>query len=179
MIKCPYCLDADLKEIDLCGQFRLLECVECKKHFKQYASYQTLQKLEDKQITKWFGRLELACKNCLVQKIVVVKYDEDFLNKLDTLREKVMKPFKINSFYRCPKHNHFVGGAHRSMHLQGKAVDLRVGKLTLAMMWAMFEKEGFAGMGAYPDPGNEFVHLDIAMRFSRWTRRNGEYVYMF
>ena len=45
-------------------------------------------------------------------------------NVLDPLREKYGKPIKVNSGYRCPKHNLAVGGAKQSQHMKGEAADI-------------------------------------------------------
>ncbi len=45
-------------------------------------------------------------------------------NVLDPLREKYGKPIKVNSGYRCPKHNLAVGGATQSQHMKGEAADI-------------------------------------------------------
>ena len=45
-------------------------------------------------------------------------------NVLDPLREKYGKPIRVNSGYRCPKHNLAVGGGNRSQHLLGEAADI-------------------------------------------------------
>ena len=43
--------------------------------------------------------------------------DEDFLLKLDELREQVGISLSINSGTRCPEHNKKVGGASKSEHV--------------------------------------------------------------
>ena len=130
-------------------------------------------------VTQYFSRLELACKRCLQQRIVVIRFDPVFVDKINCLRIKTNKPFHFSSFYRCPKHNKAVGGSDTSAHKLGNGGDLRVQGLTLSMMWALFEREGFSGMGSYPDFGDLFIHLDSAPRYSRWTRRKGVYTYLF
>lgn len=45
-------------------------------------------------------------------------------NVLDPLREKYGKPIRVNSGYRCPKHNLAVGGATQSQHKNGEAADI-------------------------------------------------------
>lgn len=50
--------------------------------------------------------------------------DKIFLESLDTLRHNAAIPFNITSSYRSPEYNASVGGAKRSMHLQGRAVDI-------------------------------------------------------
>lgn len=47
-------------------------------------------------------------------------------NVLDPLREKYGKPIMVSSGYRCEKLNKAVGGAAKSQHLTGKAVDICV-----------------------------------------------------
>lgn len=45
-------------------------------------------------------------------------------NVLDPLREKYGKPIKVNSGYRCSKHNLAVGGVTGSQHMKGEAADI-------------------------------------------------------
>lgn len=47
-------------------------------------------------------------------------------NLLQPLRDKLDKPIKILSGYRCPELNKLVGGANNSDHLYGKAADITV-----------------------------------------------------
>jgi|LGVE01.1.fsa_nt_gb uncharacterized protein YcbK (DUF882 family) len=179
MIKCPYCIDAELKRIDYSDEFGLYECPDCDRHIKKYNNYETLKKYEQKQITEYFTMLELCCKHCLQQGILTVVFDINLVRSLTEIRGRLGLPIYFNSFYRCPKHNKQVGGAVNSFHMQGKAADIRIGKLTLAVMWAILEKEKFNGMGSYPDAAEEFIHLDIGERYTRFCRRKGIYYYLF
>lgn len=43
---------------------------------------------------------------------------------LDPAREKLGMPIRMNSGYRCIKHNVEVGGVERSQHLRGEAADI-------------------------------------------------------
>lgn len=45
---------------------------------------------------------------------------------LQPLRERLNKPIKINSGYRCKKLNALVGGVATSQHLKGQAADIVV-----------------------------------------------------
>lgn len=56
-------------------------------------------------------------------------------NVLDPARERYGKPTKVNSGYRCPKHNAEVGGARASQHLRGEAADITCVGLTGREMW--------------------------------------------
>ena len=45
-------------------------------------------------------------------------------NVLDAVRERFGKPIRVNSGYRCPKHNAEVGGVPNSQHMRGEAADI-------------------------------------------------------
>ena len=45
---------------------------------------------------------------------------------IDTLRAAYGRPIRITSGWRCPAHNRAVGGAEKSFHLIGRAVDISV-----------------------------------------------------
>ena len=46
-------------------------------------------------------------------------------NTLNFIREEFGKPIFVNSAYRTPAVNQQVGGAKRSLHMQGRAADIR------------------------------------------------------
>lgn len=52
------------------------------------------------------------------------KMDESFLEKLDLLRELCGFALSINSSYRSQVYNKSIGGADKSKHMEGIAVDL-------------------------------------------------------
>ena len=43
---------------------------------------------------------------------------------LDPVREKLGMPIKVNSGYRCPRHNEEVLGVRNSQHMKGEAADI-------------------------------------------------------
>jgi len=59
------------------------------------------------------------------------KMDAMFLPLLDELRQRVGEPLVITSSYRSKEYNKFIGGAKKSQHLYGKAVDLACNNGTL------------------------------------------------
>jgi uncharacterized protein YcbK (DUF882 family) len=90
-----------------------------------------------------------------------------FVHRLDALREQLKRPFVINSGYRSPEHNKKIGGAPRSAHVEGLAVDISVRR------WSREEKRdlvlyarqlGFNGVGISPT----FIHLDMKPRLASW-----------
>jgi uncharacterized protein YcbK (DUF882 family) len=64
------------------------------------------------------------------------------------------RPLRILSAYRDPKHNADVGGAVRSMHVQGAAADIPRGYATTAAAAAA----GFTGIGSRDGWA---VHVDV------------------
>jgi len=69
---------------------------------------------------------------------------------------------KINSAYRSPGKNASVGGASRSKHMTGDAIDVRVtgDYNTRAQFVVAASRAGFTGIGVY----SSFIHLDIGGR---------------
>jgi uncharacterized protein YcbK (DUF882 family) len=93
----------------------------------------------------------------------------DVLNRLHAKMES-SKPFEIISGYRSPRtnamlHAHSHGVAEKSLHMQGKAIDIRLGDRPLHALrnvaWSMQE----GGVGYYPS--SDFVHVDTG-RIRHW-----------
>lgn len=68
-------------------------------------------------------------------------------------------PLLVVSGYRTPEHNRDVGGATRSQHVQGRAIDLRVGYITAA---AAIGLGVWSGVGRKRWNGQVWAtHLDV------------------
>jgi zinc D-Ala-D-Ala carboxypeptidase len=100
-----------------------------------------------------FSPRELACKG--TGKLLV---NEDALDKLQALRDRLRKPLILTSAYRSPEHNRRVGGAKASKHLQGIAFDVRMDNHDPHEFEAAARAAGFTGFGYYPKSG--FMHID-------------------
>ncbi len=80
------------------------------------------------------------------------------------------KPFNIISGYRSPKtnatlHNHSSGVAKKSLHMEGKAIDINLPGRTLSDLHALAMNLKQGGVGYYPQ--SNFVHVDVG-RVRSW-----------
>jgi uncharacterized protein YcbK (DUF882 family) len=80
------------------------------------------------------------------------------------------KPYHVISGYRSLKTNDFLrahgeGVAAGSLHLVGKAVDVRIPGLALRDLYRAAVKLGGGGVGIYPE--SDFVHIDVG-RVRTW-----------
>jgi hypothetical protein len=100
-----------------------------------------------------FSPREIACKG--TGKVLV---NEQALDKLQALRDRLRKPLILTSAYRSPEHNRKVGGAKNSRHMQGDAFDVRMDNHDPHEFEAAARAVGFTGFGYYPKSG--FMHID-------------------
>lgn len=113
------------------------------------------------RITDNFAFNEAACNCC--GRII----DEETIKKTAAMMEIVRvklghRPIFVSSWCRCPAHNTRVGGAKKSYHLKGMAVDFTVKGMTPAEVQAKLEDHP-GGLGSYPG----FTHVDIGPK-RRW-----------
>lgn len=83
--------------------------------------------------------------------------DVAFIMKLQKLRTLLGKPIRITSGYRCAAYNKSIGGAQKSLHVEGMAVDI----VCLSASERYWQKKiayevGFTGIGT----GSNFTHVD-------------------
>lgn len=99
-----------------------------------------------------FTTQEMRCQCCGAERM-----DPGFMEKLQAARDVAGIPFRINSAYRCEKHNAIVGGVSGSSHLRGCAADIHtatsVQRLYIvdALCRAGFQRIGIA---------KNFIHVD-------------------
>lgn len=91
--------------------------------------------------------------------------DQEFLDKLDLIREEAGIPFKITSGYRTAKHNIKEGGKKNSAHKLGKAADIQAisGHDKFVIIRAAI-LNGIMRIGV----GKTFIHLDNAVDRLPW-----------
>lgn len=106
-------------------------------------------------VSKHFNRSEFACK-CGCGFMAV---DIQLLDILEDLRTRFNSPMIITSACRCASHNKKVGGASKSQHLNGMAVDFTVKGLTAQEVQREIDKwfPNSLTMGY----GKTFTHMDV------------------
>ena len=110
---------------------------------------------------KYFKESEFTMNN----KCVFDKMDYELLCKLDLLRLYCDFPLVITSSYRSPEYNKKIGGSKNSMHIQGKAVDLK--KLSDPIQESkLIYYVGKLGLGFVAEPN--CYHIDTKNRFASW-----------
>lgn len=117
-------------------------------------SYTHYSKWPDTQWT-WpsFSAREMASK-----REGEIKLDTEAMDKLQALRNRLGRPIIITSAYRSPAHNRAVGGAANSLHMQGKAFDVRMENQNPEEFETAARAVGFTGFGYYVKNG--FMHID-------------------
>lgn len=109
-----------------------------------------------------------------------VHVSKDMVAALDRVRKAVGHPIRITSGYRDPAHNTRVGGARKSRHMMGDAVDIVLLGLTEAqrytLMWH-FMAEGFTSFGSYANAN--FIHADMRPNARIWRHGGGAYPIWF
>lgn len=100
----------------------------------------------------YFNEDEFNCPCCGKNEM-----KQDFLFKIDDAREVAQVPFKVNSGFRCSKHNEEVGGSTTSSHLLGWAADISaVSSNEKFKIVAGLLDAGFTRIGV----GKNFIHAD-------------------
>lgn len=88
--------------------------------------------------------------------------DQQFVERLDSVREYLERPLIISSGYRCPDHNEAVSSTGRNgPHTTGKAADIKISRgfarTALTTFCLRFSGIGINQKG--PDSGR-FIHVD-------------------
>lgn len=107
-----------------------------------------------------FTLSEMACKD-LYKTLILTPDMVTFAQMVQELRERVNKPFKVNSWYRTIAHNNQIGGERKSAHLVGRAIDFTLKQFdpdSIAPIWEEInERYNFQGTIIYYD---NFIHID-------------------
>lgn len=113
-------------------------------------------------LNKYFKRKEFACRcGCGTSTV-----DAELLQVVTDVREHFDLPVVVNSGHRCAKHNASVGGAKNSVHMTGKAADIKVSSIHPSVVADYLEKKypDKYGIGRY----KSFTHIDVRDVKARW-----------
>ncbi|HEX7272869.1 MAG TPA: DUF882 domain-containing protein [Casimicrobiaceae bacterium] len=100
--------------------------------------------------------------------------DPGLLDQLQRLAQitATHTPFQVISGYRSPQTNEMLrreghGVAAHSLHLEGRAIDIRLADVALADLRDAALSLRAGGVGYYPSADSNFVHIDTG-RVRRW-----------
>jgi uncharacterized protein YcbK (DUF882 family) len=107
---------------------------------------------------------EMACKNC-PHCGGISDMNEDFMMKLQQLRDACNFPLPISSGFRCQKKNIDCNGHKGSAHLTGEGADLLVERERARVVIQKAIEMGFS-VGIQQKGNSRFVHVDTKPRKS-------------
>ena len=122
------------------------------------------------KLAKNFTLSELSCRCGCATPPEVLTHLYVLAFCLQRIRDYYQQPVYVNSGYRCISHNAKVGGASRSFHLQGFAVDIRVQGVLPAQVFKDLQKLiaiGYILAGGLKCYGS-FVHYDIRGKLTKF-----------
>ncbi len=105
----------------------------------------------------YFTKKELSCQHC-----GEYRFDGDFLNILNSIREECNFPFIISSGYRCPEHPIEKRKTKPGAHSSAKAVDIAVDHERALKVLEVALKHGVKRIGVNQKGNARFIHLDVA-----------------
>jgi uncharacterized protein YcbK (DUF882 family) len=89
--------------------------------------------------------------------------DGDIVSRMPSLREAWGEDLTVNSAYRDPNTNSKVGGAKKSQHMHGKAMDISTAGWDEEKKIKFIKtarEQGFQGIGIY----NNAIHIDVGSK---------------
>ncbi|MEO1804052.1 MAG: D-Ala-D-Ala carboxypeptidase family metallohydrolase [Bacteroidota bacterium] len=115
--------------------------------------------------------------------LVNVKVLKKYLELHALLEKEGYNPYAmyVVNGYRYPRYNKKVGGASRSRHIKGEAIDLSIGDINRDGRSNKEDKDivlklldqkvikSFGGLGRYP--GSQSVHMDVRGYRARWDQQ--------
>ncbi len=113
-------------------------------------------------MNNWFKTKEFECK-CTNKECIDQRISVELIDRLTKLRLEVNSPIRINSGFRCSKHQEAIRNsgvstvvAKKSTHELGDAADISVSSLIVPVTIPFAEKH-FKSIGV----ANNFLHVDL------------------
>jgi uncharacterized protein YcbK (DUF882 family) len=129
---------------------------------KTQDGYYVWNKGENLWLNNWFKTKEFECR-CSNSECVEQKISVELIDRLTKMRVEVNSPMRINSAYRCSKHQEYIRSsgvstvvAKKSTHELGNAADISVSSLITGALIPFAEKH-FKSIGI----ANNFLHVDL------------------
>lgn len=91
--------------------------------------------------------------------------DDRLVGFLQRIRDHFGRPIIITSGYRPAAYNKSVNGATSSLHIEGRAADIRIDGISPKVLAAYCKSIGIKGIGTYAD----FVHIDTRENAYYWN----------
>lgn len=142
-------------------------------------SFYNLHTDESLKVTYWYhgeyitdalSEIDFIMRDFRTNEIKTI--DSRLIELLHTLRNNMESQEKLHiiSGYRSPTtntklHKKSGGVAAHSLHMQGKAADIRLPGKSLESLWKTAKDLKLGGVGYYPSP--DFIHVDIG-RVRTW-----------
>jgi len=124
--------------------------------------YYIWNKGENLWMNNWFKTKEFECK-CTNKECIDQRISVELIDRLTKLRLEVNSPIRINSGFRCSKHQEAIRNsgvstvvAKKSTHELGDAADISVSSLIVPVTVPFAEKH-FKSIGV----ANNFLHVDL------------------
>lgn len=127
----------------------------------------SLKESGNKNITANFKVKEFACKD----KSDTIILHEDFVQKLQQIRNHFGRAVNINSAYRTRSHNKKEGGSSNSYHIKGRAFDIAINGVHPNDMARFAQSIGINGIIRY----SWGIHVDSRPK-KYWAVNNGSSV---
>ena len=116
-------------------------------------------------LSKNFTREEFKCPCGCTRQMV----DSELVEKMQAVREKLGKPIKITSGYRCIPHNAAIKGSSGSKHRYGMAADWRIVDRSInPVALGIIAAQYFKAVGIYWYDGAAMVHTDTRNAKATW-----------
>jgi len=116
---------------------------------------------------KYFTEDELKCSHCGEQGM-----NDDFMQKVEQLREELGFPFPVTSAYRCPEHPIEAKKSAPGAHASGRAIDIGISHENAYRLIQAAINSGFTGIGINQKGSARFIHiddLDYGIRPTVWS----------
>lgn len=83
------------------------------------------------------------------------------ISNFQTLRDLLDRPLTINSGFRCKKHNEAVGGAKKSKHTMGLAIDISTKGMSETVKFRLIENARLLFDYTQVYIGLDFIHCHV------------------